>query len=102
MSAYKYVYWFKRIRPNAYKPVILITGCASGIGLELAKVFTSVPNYRVVITARKGSIDKLHDVFPPSQNIRVYELDITDEVSRKQVVGKVCAEWEAPAFPIVQ
>lgn len=94
MSAYKYVYWFKRIRPNSYKPVILITGCASGIGLELAKLFTSVPNYRVIITARKNSIDKLIQLFPPRENLRVYELDITDDVSRKNVVSKICSEWE--------
>lgn len=94
MSLYKYIYWFKRIRQTNYKPVILITGCSSGIGLELAKLFSKVPSYRTVITARKTSVAKLIDVFPASENVRVYELDITQESSRNSVMKKIADEWE--------
>lgn len=93
MSLYKYIYWFKRIRQNSFKPVILITGCSSGIGLELAKLFSKVPNYRTVITSRPSSISKLAQIFPPADNIRLWELDITDEVSRKTIVSKIIDDW---------
>jgi short-subunit dehydrogenase len=94
LSVYKYVYWFKRIRPNNYQPVILITGCSSGIGLELAKIFSSISHYRTVITGRAHSMEMLKNLFLPNENVRVYELDITNENSRNDVVRKVASEWE--------
>ena len=94
MSIYKYVYWFKRIRSNSYKPVILITGCSSGIGLELAKLFSKVPHYRTVITTRPQSIAKLKELFPAADNLRIMELDIVDSNSRRAAVSKIVQEWE--------
>lgn len=94
MSLYKYVYWFKRIRPNTYKPVILITGCSSGIGLELAKLFSAIPNYRTIITARPSSLEKVKNIFPEADNIRVYPLDITEKNSRVALMSKVTSEWD--------
>jgi short-subunit dehydrogenase len=82
------------MRPNSYKPVILITGCSSGIGFDLAQIFSRIPNYRTVITARAGSIEKLKQIFPESENTRVMELDITEKKSRDAVVGQVVNEWE--------
>lgn len=93
MSLYKYIYWFKRIRPNNYKPVILITGCSSGIGLEIAQVFSKIPNYRTVITSRSGSILKLRGLFPESDTIRVCELDITSRSSRNTVISQITNDW---------
>ncbi len=93
MSLYKYVYWFKRIRPNTYKPVILITGCSSGIGLELAKLFAKISNYRTVITARASSIGRLTEQIPAADNVRILELDITQEDSRNSVVNQVLQDW---------
>ena len=50
---YRYLYWFKIINPDqAYMPVILVTGCATGIGLSLAKLLYLQKSYRVCITAR--------------------------------------------------
>lgn len=74
--------------------MILITGCSSGIGLELAKIFSSIPEYRVIITARPSSILKLRQIFTESENLRIYELDIADDHSRKSVVARICHEWE--------
>lgn len=90
---YKYIYWFKRIRPNNYKPVILITGCSSGIGLELAKLFSSLTNYRTVITARPQSIAKLREMFLPTDTLRIWELDITEKGSRSAIAARVTDEW---------
>lgn len=93
MSLYKYIYWFKRIRPNSYKPVILITGCSSGIGLEIAKLFASFSNYRTVITARSHSIEKLKQMFPEKENVIVHELDITSRGSRNAVIAMITEKW---------
>lgn len=94
MSLYKYVYWFKRVRPSTYKPVILITGCSSGIGLELAKLFSKFENYRTIITARPSSIEKVKEIFPAADHIRIYPLDITEKNSRVALMAKIQAEWE--------
>lgn len=93
MSLYKYIYWFKRVRPNNYKPVILITGCSSGIGLEIARLFASYKNYRTVITARLHSVEKLKQMFPECETVKVLDLDITSRSSRNQVISKITKEW---------
>lgn len=93
MSLYKYIYWFKRVRPNSYKPVILITGCSSGIGFEIAKLFASYTNYRTVITSRGHSLPKLKQEFPESETVKVLELDITSRSSRNAVIANVTKDW---------
>jgi short-subunit dehydrogenase len=93
LSLYKFVYWFKRMRPNTYRPVILITGCSSGIGLELAKIFSKITNYRTVVTARSASVSRLAEMFRDLENVKVLELDITVEESRNNVVNRVMQEW---------
>ncbi|MBL7544559.1 MAG: SDR family oxidoreductase [Bdellovibrionaceae bacterium] len=87
------MYWFKRIRPNSYQPVILITGCSSGIGLELAKLFYKLPQYRTVITARANSIAKLREIFLPADHIRIWDLDVTEKGSRSTIANRITDEW---------
>ncbi|WP_257294640.1 SDR family oxidoreductase [Endozoicomonas sp. YOMI1] len=63
---------------------VLITGCSSGIGRELALEFQQ-RGYRVWATARKlQSIQKLAD-----QNIQVLELDVTNELQVHEVVQHI-------------
>jgi short-subunit dehydrogenase len=81
------------MRPNTYRPVILITGCSSGIGLELAKIFSKITNYRTVVTARSASVSRLAEMFRDLENVKVLELDITVEESRNNVVNRVMQEW---------
>ena len=55
---------------------ILITGCSSGYGLEIARHFHS-QGWTVVATMRKPRAD----LFSASDRIRVLPLDITDPAS---------------------
>lgn len=90
---YRYIYWFKRHVPQSYKPVILITGCASGVGLALAHLFHKQTQYRVVVTARSRSLGKLHNLFVQNERFLIRELDITDEDSRRHLVTEIMLLW---------
>jgi NAD(P)-dependent dehydrogenase (short-subunit alcohol dehydrogenase family) len=60
---------------------VLITGCSSGFGLEIARYFLA-RDWRVVATMRTPRADLL----PPSDHLRVLPLDVTDEDSIRQAV----------------
>ena len=62
------------------KPV-LITGCSSGFGLEIARHFLA-RDWQVVATMRTPRAD----VLPPSERLRVLALDVTDPESIRQAV----------------
>jgi NAD(P)-dependent dehydrogenase (short-subunit alcohol dehydrogenase family) len=51
---------------------ILITGCSSGFGLEIAKYFLD-RNWKVVATMRVPA----EDILPPSEHLRILPLDVT-------------------------
>jgi NAD(P)-dependent dehydrogenase (short-subunit alcohol dehydrogenase family) len=55
---------------------ILITGCSSGYGLETARRFLA-EGWTVIATMRTPR----EDVLPPSPNLRIIPLDVTDEAS---------------------
>lgn len=76
-----------------YKPVILVTGASSGLGLALAELLYSHPQYRVAITARGFSQKKLRDKFTENENFKVFELDITHEKSRSKCLSAVKETW---------
>ncbi len=73
--------------------MILITGCSSGIGFELARLFSKISSYRTVVTARSSSILRLREQFPESDTVRVLELDIVNEESRNSVVDRIRSDW---------
>ena len=52
---------------------ILVTGCSSGFGLEIARTFLA-RDWRVVATMRTPR----SDVLPPSERLRLLALDVTD------------------------
>lgn len=58
---------------------VLITGCSSGYGLETARYFLA-QGWKVVATMRTPR----EDLFPPSKNLRVLALDVTqpDSIAR--------------------
>lgn len=60
---------------------ILITGCSSGFGLEIAKYFLE-RDWKVVATMRTPR----EDVLPASENLRVLALDVTDPESIRAAI----------------
>lgn len=60
---------------------VLITGCSSGFGLEIARTFLD-RDWHVVATMRTPR----EDVLPVSERLRVIALDVTDPQSIQQAV----------------
>lgn len=60
---------------------VLITGCSSGFGLDIARLFLA-RGWRVVATMRAPR----HDLLPPSDRLRVLALDVTRPDSIRQAV----------------
>jgi len=60
---------------------ILITGCSSGFGLEIARYFFE-HGWKVIATMRKPR----EDLLPRSENLRVLALDVADPESIRQAV----------------
>lgn len=91
---YRYIYWFKFKKPRRdYKPVILITGCSSGIGLATAKKLISKNWYRIVVTARPESLHLLQKEFLSSQSVAILPLDVAKETSRVDVIRQIENLW---------
>ena len=61
---------------------ILITGCSSGFGLEIARSFLNRQDWTVVATMRKPKTD----ILPASDRLRVVPLDVTDPDSISQAI----------------
>jgi NAD(P)-dependent dehydrogenase (short-subunit alcohol dehydrogenase family) len=62
-------------------PKILITGCSSGFGLEIAKTFLS-EGWDVIATMRNPR----HDLLPSSDRLTVMALDVTSDESIARAV----------------
>ena len=62
---------------------ILITGCSSGFGLEIARYFLD-RDWNVVATMRSPR----EDLLPASPSLRILPLDVTDEASIRAVVAQ--------------
>lgn len=60
---------------------VLITGCSSGFGLEIAKYFLD-RDWKVVATMRSPR----EDILPPSEHLRILALDVTDPDSIRRAV----------------
>lgn len=63
---------------------ILITGCSSGFGLEIARYFLD-RDWRVIATMRTPHTD----ILPKSPRLRVMALDVTDPDNIREVVNSV-------------
>lgn len=60
---------------------VLITGCSSGFGLEIARYFLA-RDWQVIATMRTPRAD----VLPPSERLRVLALDVTNPDSIREAV----------------
>lgn len=82
-----------RSQQSHFKPVILVTGCGSGIGLALAQLLYRIDDYRVVVTARRGALNGLHRRFKESERFRIRELDVTSAQNRDDVIVEIERDW---------
>lgn len=91
----KHLYYrlFLRRREQFFKPVILVTGCGSGIGWALAKMLYKDKRYRVVATARARSVEKLKRELPETDRFWIRELDVTIESERTRLLAEIHQRW---------
>lgn len=73
--------------------VVLITGCSSGIGLAAAHLFYKLKDYRVIVTCRSSSMEKMKSLFPETERFIVRELDVTNEEQREDLVSEILKKW---------
>ena len=76
------------------RPVVLVTGCGSGIGLALADLLYLEPRYRVVITARESSLESLRLKFQETDRFWIRPLDVTDPAQRATLIEEIVREWQ--------
>ena len=87
--------WFRAHKENFYadKPVVLLTGGTSGLGLALAQRLVTM-DYRVVLTGRGQSLSRLKDAgIEESDKLLILPLDITSAQDREGVVRSVTERW---------
>lgn len=74
-------------------PIVMITGCSSGIGLALTRLLIPT-TYRVVVTARENSIHTIPSALQlPEDRFMLLPLDITKSAEREAVVREVQERW---------
>ncbi len=76
-----------------FKPTILVTGCASGVGFALAKLLYKETRYRVVVTARTKSLEKLKREFQEDDRFIIRALNVTDDFQRKALIQEINDKW---------
>lgn len=86
-------YWLKRKTPATYRPIVLITGCSSGVGLAIAELLRKKTNYRVVATARKSSLESLQKKFKEDERFIMRPLDVTNEKEREALIKEIHSLW---------
>jgi short-subunit dehydrogenase len=73
--------------------IVLITGCATGLGKALVELLSQNLNYKIVVTARAHRLESLRAEFPENENLIVRELDVTNEGNIFSLVNEVCNMW---------
>jgi short-subunit dehydrogenase len=76
-----------------FRPVILLTGASSGIGLAAARILARCEDYRVVITARRTSLFQLRGEFKDNDRLWIRTLDVTEENQRTALMNEIKAKW---------
>ena len=73
--------------------VILVTGCGSGIGFALAELLYDQPRYKVIITARPGSLPLLRERFCEDARFIIRALDVTNQNEIRSLVKEINGIW---------
>lgn len=87
-------YWYKRRSRYSFKPVILVTGCSSGIGLAIAEMLYRLKSYRVIVSARAGSLKKLKDKFTEDDRFWIRALDVISADEREALMREIHEKWD--------
>ncbi len=87
------VHLAQRKSEQRFKPVIMVTGCGSGIGWALAKLLYRLPQYRVVVTARDKSVSKLRENFIEDDRFWIRSLDVTSAYQRETLIDEIRNKW---------
>ena len=78
---------------NRYKPVILLTGCSSGIGFALVEKLYRTNKYNVVATVREKSVQAMREKFPENDHFVFEVLDVTSQEQRAHLFKKIYERW---------
>jgi short-subunit dehydrogenase len=78
---------------QGYRPVVLLTGASSGIGLALARLLATSSEYRIVLSARRTSLFQLRGEFAESERLWLRPLDVTDSTQRNKLLKEINQLW---------
>ncbi|MBY0385019.1 SDR family oxidoreductase [bacterium] len=78
------------------KPVVLVTGCSSGIGKSIAALLHQINQFRVIATVRSlSSSASLKKELPENGNFLIRELDITNHQQRESLIADIFHQWKS-------
>lgn len=74
--------------------VVLVTGASTGLGLALARLLLAKTEYRLILTARAGSMGRFAEAgITESDRVWLRPLDVTDDGQRRAVVREAEQRW---------
>ncbi len=80
--------------PGAPRPVVLLTGASSGLGLATARLLLAKTDWRLALTARASSLSRFAAAgIVAGDRVCILPLDVTDEAQRREAVRTVEATW---------
>ncbi len=73
---------------------VLVTGASRGLGLAIARALVGAGRYRVLLTARAGSLGRFDEAgITSGDDVRVRPLDVTSSEERLAVVEEAATDW---------